>query len=285
MAIVVRARSSRRILEGGLCGGGAVSSVMAVTVGTEAEVNLKLGRSSGFFRFTSESACSDGSVSVARVLVVEDAEVIREMVGEALCDAGYAVAVRPDGDRLEEVLEGFRPDLVVLDIMLPGRDGFALVEVVRRWGEAGVVLLTARDALSDRLRGLDGGADDYVVKPFELAELVSRVGSVLRRLGRLPRAVQVGDLVVDLDAGVATRAGRPLELTGTELRLLDYLVAQRGRIVSSSQILAAVWGYDAYDPNLVQVHMSGLRRKLEAHGPRIVETVRGLGYRLQASAS
>ncbi|NOQ62044.1 response regulator transcription factor [Mycolicibacterium fortuitum] len=258
---------------------------MAVTVGTEAEVNLKLGRSSGFFRFTSESACSDGSVSVARVLVVEDAEVIREMVGEALCDAGYAVAVRPDGDRLEEVLEGFRPDLVVLDIMLPGRDGFALVEVVRRWGEAGVVLLTARDALSDRLRGLDGGADDYVVKPFELAELVSRVGSVLRRLGRLPRAVQVGDLVVDLDAGVATRAGRPLELTGTELRLLDYLVAQRGRIVSSSQILAAVWGYDAYDPNLVQVHMSGLRRKLEAHGPRIVETVRGLGYRLQASAS
>lgn len=219
------------------------------------------------------------------MLVVEDAETIREMVGEALTDAGYSVAVRPDGEQLEEVLDGFRPDLVVLDIMLPGRDGFALVEVVRRWGEVGVVMLTARDALADRLRGLDGGADDYVVKPFALAELVSRVGSVLRRLGRLPQAVQVGDLLVDLDAGVSTRAGRPLELTGTELRLLAYLVAQRGRIVSTSQILASVWGYDAYDPNLVQVHISGLRRKLEAHGPRIVETIRGIGYRLQVPPS
>lgn len=224
-------------------------------------------------------------MSVARVLVVEDAETIREMVGEALTDAGYFVAVRPDGERLEEVLDGFRPDLVVLDIMLPGRDGFALVEVVRRWGEVGVVMLTARDAVADRLRGLDGGADDYVVKPFALAELVSRVGSVLRRLGRLPQAAQVGDLLVDLDAGVSTRAGRPLDLTGTELRLLAYLVAQRGRTVSTSQILASVWGYDAYDPNLVQVHISGLRRKLEAHGPRIVETIRGIGYRLQVPPS
>ena len=219
------------------------------------------------------------------MLVIEDAETIREMVGEALADAGYSVAMHPDGAQLEQVLDGFRPDLVVLDIMLPGRDGFALLEVVRCWGEAGVVMLTARDALTDRLRGLDGGADDYVVKPFEIAELVSRVGSVLRRLGRLPQAVQVGDLVVDLDAGVATRAGHPVELTGTELRLLDFLVAQRGRIVNAGQILAAVWGYDAYDPNLVHVHISGLRRKLEAHGPRLIQTVRGIGYRLQVPPS
>lgn len=218
---------------------------------------------------------------MARILVVEDAEAIREMVGEALSDAGYSVELRPDGEHLETVLEGFRPDLVVLDIMLPGRDGFALVDVVRNWGEAGVVMLTARDALTDRLRGLDGGADDYVVKPFELAELVSRIGALLRRLGRLPQALQIGDVVVDVDAGVATRAGRPLELTATELRLLAYLVAQRERIVSSNQILAAVWGYDAYDPNLVQVHISGLRRKLEAHGPRVIQTVRGIGYRLR----
>jgi DNA-binding response OmpR family regulator len=182
---------------------------------------------------------------------------------------------------LEDVLDGMRPDIVVLDVMLPGRDGFALIDVIREWGDIGIVLITARDGLPDRLRGLDGGADDYVVKPFELAELVSRVGAVLRRRGRLPQVVQLGDLMVDVEAGVAARAGHRLDLTATELRLLIFLVEQRGRIVSAGQILNAVWGYDAYDPNLVQVHVSGLRRKLEAHGPRILHTVRGIGYRLQ----
>ena len=164
---------------------------------------------------------------------------------------------------------------------MPGRDGFALINVVRDYGDTGIVLLTARDGLDDRLRGLDGGADDYVVKPFELAELVSRVGSVLRRRGRLPSAVQLGDLVLDVDAGTATRAGQPLDLTATELRLLAYLADQRGRLVSKEQILTAVWGYDAYDPNLVQVYISALRRKLEAHGPRILHTSRGIGYQLR----
>lgn len=221
------------------------------------------------------------SVGTPRVLVVEDSETIREMVSEALTDAGYLTASRPDGDGLEEVLDGFRPDLVVLDLMLPGRDGFTLLDVIMAWGDAGIVLLTARDGLPDRLRGLDGGADDYVVKPFELAELLSRVGAVLRRRGRLPSVVQFGDLMLDADAGVASRDGRPLELTATELRLLVYLVEQRGRIVSAGQILNGVWGYDAYDPNLVQVHISGLRHKLEVHGPRILHTVRGIGYRLR----
>jgi DNA-binding response OmpR family regulator len=215
------------------------------------------------------------------VLVVEDSETIREMVHEALSDAGYHTDARCDGNGLESALDGLRPDLVVLDVMLPGRDGFELIDVIRDWGDAGIVLITARDGLPDRLRGLDGGADDYVVKPFELAELVSRVGAVLRRRGRLPQALQVGDLVLDVEAGVAVRAGHELDLTGTELRLLRFLVEQRGRIVSASQILNAVWGYDAYDPNLVQVHVSGLRRKLEAHGPRILHTARGIGYRLQ----
>jgi two-component system OmpR family response regulator len=217
----------------------------------------------------------------ARVLVVEDSETIREMVCEALDDAGYVCGTRPDGTGLEDTLRGFRPDLVVLDVMMPGRDGFALINVVRDYGDTGIVLLTARDGLDDRLRGLDGGADDYVVKPFELAELVSRVGSVLRRRGRLPSAVQLGDLVLDVDAGTATRAGHPLDLTATELRLLAYLADQRGRLVSKEQILTAVWGYDAYDPNLVQVYISALRRKLEAHGPRILHTTRGIGYQLQ----
>ncbi|WP_156690647.1 response regulator transcription factor [Mycobacterium sp. Marseille-P9652] len=225
------------------------------------------------------------SAGAPRVLVVEDSETLREMVCEALADAGYHADARVDGDRLEDALDGLRPDLVVLDVMLPGRDGFALIDVIRDSGDVGIVLITARDALQDRLRGLDGGADDYVVKPFELAELVSRVGAVLRRRGRLPRVVQAGDLTLDVEGGVAARDGRRLDLTATELRLLAFLVEQRGRTVSAGQILNAVWGYDAYDPNLVQVHVSSLRRKLEAHGPRIVHTVRGIGYRLQPQRS
>jgi two-component system, OmpR family, response regulator len=217
----------------------------------------------------------------ARVLVVEDAEAIRTAVLAGLAEAGFVGCGRADGRTLEEDLAAFRPDLVVLDVMLPGRDGFRLLEVVRDRTDAGIVMVTARDGLDDRLRGLDTGADDYVVKPFLLEELTSRVRAVLRRRGRTPTAVVVGDLVIDEDAGIATRAGAPLGLTATELRLLRYLAEQRGRVVSKNQILTQVWGYDAYDPNLVEVHLSALRRKLEAHGPRIVHTNRGLGYTLR----
>lgn len=225
---------------------------------------------------------SEGERSSARVLVVEDSDAIREMVVEALDAADYAAKGAVDGAGLEQLLDGYRPDLVILDVMLPGRDGFALVDVVRGWGDVGVIMLTARDGLPDRLRGLDGGADDYVVKPFELSELVSRVGAVLRRRGRIPATVQVGDLLIDRGAGIAARAGTKLDLTATESRLLDFLLDQRGRTVSANQILNAVWGYTSYDDNLVHVHISSLRRKLEAHGPRILHTVRGIGYRLQA---
>lgn len=219
-----------------------------------------------------------------RVLVIEDSDAIREMVVEALNEAGFAAVGRADGSDLESVLDGHRPDAAVLDVMIPGRDGFALIDVVRAWGDVGVLMLTARDALPDRLRGLDSGADDYIVKPFEMTELVSRIGAVLRRRGHVAATVEVGDLLVDRTAGVATRAGHQLSLTATELKVLDFLLDQRGRIVNASQILTAVWGYTAYDDNLVHVHISGLRRKLEAHGPRIVHTVRGMGYRLQATA-
>jgi DNA-binding response OmpR family regulator len=220
--------------------------------------------------------------TAARVLVIEDAEAIGAAVSSALRDAGYQVLVRPDGRDLEGDLVRFRPDLVVLDVMLPGRDGFMLLEVIRRTCGAGVVMLTARDGVSDRLRGLDRGADDYVVKPFVLAELVARVSAVLRRLGRTPSTVQIGDLVVDADSAVVLRGGASIELTATELRLLRYLAAQRGRVMGKTQILTAVWGYEDYDPNLVEVHVSALRRKLEEHGPRLLHTVRGLGYVLRA---
>jgi two-component system, OmpR family, response regulator len=217
----------------------------------------------------------------ARVLVVEDAEAIRAAVLAGLAEAGFGAAGRACGRTLEEDLAAFRPDLVVLDVMLPGRDGFALLDVVRRHSDAGVVMLTARDAVDDRLRGLHGGADDYVVKPFALAELVARVTAVLRRMGRAPTTVEVGDLLIDAGAGSVRRSGVPIELTATELRLLDYLAAQRGRVVSKGQILTRVWGYSDYDPNLVEVHVSALRRKLGE--PRLVHTVRGLGYVLRAN--
>jgi DNA-binding response OmpR family regulator len=220
--------------------------------------------------------------SGARVLVVEDSEAIRVSVVDALVDAGYVAGGRVDGGGLEDLLDGFRPDLVILDVMLPGRDGFELIPVVRERSDAGIVLLTARDALEDRLRGLDGGADDYVVKPFLLAELVSRVGAVLRRRGRETATLQLGDLVLDADAGAVSRAGAVVDLTATELRLLRYLVAQRNRTVGKPQILAAVWGYDAYDHNLVEVYISSLRRKLGE--PRILHTVRGLGYVLRVGS-
>ncbi|HEX4100142.1 MAG TPA: response regulator transcription factor [Pseudonocardiaceae bacterium] len=218
-------------------------------------------------------------VTPARVLVVEDAEAIRVAVQTGLAAAGFVVRGRVDGTDLERELQGFRPDLVVLDVMLPGRDGFALLAVVRRQGDAGVLMLTARDAVDDRLRGLHGGADDYLVKPFVLAELVARVSAVLRRRGKVPYPIEVGDLLVDTAAAVVRRGDRSLELTATEWRLLDYLAAQRGRVVSKEQILGAVWGYQDYDPNLVEVHVLALRRKLGE--PRLLHTVRGLGYVLR----
>ncbi|MEV7553610.1 response regulator transcription factor [Amycolatopsis sp. NPDC089917] len=216
-----------------------------------------------------------------RVLLVEDAEAIRAAVESALTGAGHRVLGLPDGDQLERCLAEFRPDLVVLDVMLPGRDGFELLKVVRRSTTAGVVLLTARDAVDDRLRGFGEGADDYVTKPFVLAELVARVEAVLRRLGRTRPVVEVGDLLIDVESGVVRRGGVPVELTATELKLLTFLANRRDRVVGKAQLLTGVWGYDDYAANLVEVHISALRRKLEANGPRLLHTVRGLGYVLR----
>ena len=144
-------------------------------------------------------------------------------------------------------------------------------------------MLTARDGLPDRLRGLDGGADDYVIKPFELSELISRVGAVLRRRGRIPATVQLGDLLVDRGAGVAARAGTRLDLTATEMRLLDFLLDQRGRTVSAQPDPHRGLGLRLLRRQPASTSTSAVSaRKLEAHGPRILHTARGIGYRLQA---
>ena len=223
-------------------------------------------------------------VTAARILMVEDSDAIRLPVVTALTAHGFAVAAAADGADLEHRLGAFGPDLVILDVMLPGRDGFALLGVVRQASTAAVLMLTARDTLADRLHGLTGGADDYLVKPFAMAELVARVHAVLRRTRPGGVTVAVGDLVINDDATSVRRDGEPLELTDTERRLLGYLAAHRERVVSKTQILTAIWGYEGFDDNVVEVHVSALRRKLEAGGrTRLVHTVRGRGYRLGAT--
>ncbi|WP_405164278.1 response regulator transcription factor [Nocardia sp. NBC_01499] len=216
-----------------------------------------------------------------RILVIEDAEAIRVAVESGLTTAGHEVLSRAHGQLLEQDLAQFRPDVVVLDIMLPGRDGFTLLETTRARSGAGVLMLTARDGIEDRLRGLRAGSDDYVVKPFDLDELVARVDALLRRMGRLRTSTTIGDLVVNAESGEVRRGDATIALTVTELKVLAYLAVHRDRVVTKAQILAAVWGYEDYDPNLVEVYVSAVRRKLEAHGPRLLHTVRGLGYTLR----
>ncbi|WP_433800152.1 response regulator transcription factor [Actinomycetospora sp. CA-084318] len=211
----------------------------------------------------------------ARVLVVEDSEPILESVTAALTGEGHEVLARADGGSLESDLGAFTPDVVVLDVMLPGRDGYALLPAIRATSAA-VILLTARSGVAERVRGLRAGADDYLVKPFALAELIARVEALLRRSGGVGDAVAVADLVVDPDAGRVTRGGADVAVTATELRLLHDLVAHRDRVRSKSQLLAAVWGWEEYDLNVVEVHVSALRRKLGE--PRLIHTVRGQGY-------
>jgi DNA-binding response OmpR family regulator len=222
-----------------------------------------------------------GGVTAARILVIEDSDAIRAPVVTALGAQGFIVRGAKDGRDLETLLGSYGPDLVILDVMLPGRDGFALLSVVRRSSTAAVLMLTARDELKDRLQGLSQGADDYLVKPFAMAELVARIHAVLRRSRPGGSEVSLEDLVVNDDASVVRRGDQTLDLTDTERRLLGYLVAHRERVVSKTQILTAIWGYDGFDENVVEVHVSSLRRKLEAGGgTRLLQTVRGRGYLL-----
>jgi len=222
------------------------------------------------------------------VLVVDDDEDIRVSLDRGLRLSGFAVRTAGDGDAALRAVAERVPDCIVLDVGLPGRDGVAVVETLRRDGvPVPVLMLSARTAIDDRVTGLAAGADDYLVKPFALAELVARLRALLRRVpAAAPAGLAVGPLTVDPARRRATVAGAPVELTRREFDLLEALARNAGLVLSRERLLETVWGYDfAVDTNVVDVFVSQLRRKLEAGGaPRLVHTVRGIGFTLEDRA-
>ena len=222
--------------------------------------------------------------TVPRVLVVEDDTALREALQTVLTGEGYQVTGVRDGQRLADQLATLIPDLAILDVRLPeGPDGFALAGHIRTRSDLPILFLTAADSERDRLAGFDAGGDDYLTKPFSMPELLARVRVLLRRSGRLVSPVRrVGSLVVDDSGRTVVYEGQAVELTRTEFDLLAVLARRPGHVFGKSRLLAMVWDYESYDANVVEVHVSAIRRKLEAHGPRILHTVRGVGYVLRA---
>ncbi|MEV4049917.1 response regulator transcription factor [Amycolatopsis sp. NPDC049688] len=224
----------------------------------------------------------------SRLLVVDDEATVRELLSAALRFAGFQVTSAATAREAVAAATAEPPDLVLLDVMLPDMDGF---EVVRRLRErpAGhgapvpVLFLTARDRQSDKVTGLSLGADDYVTKPFDLAELIARIRAILRRTAGHPAAVlTVGALTLDAEGHHVTREGRPVRLSATEFRLLRYLMENAGRVVSKAQILDRVWREDfGGDAGIVDTYISYLRRKADTGEPKLIHTVHGVGYVLR----
>ncbi|MHB8293072.1 MAG: response regulator transcription factor [Acidimicrobiales bacterium] len=225
-----------------------------------------------------------------RVLVVDDEASILDLVEMGLRYEGFEVATAATGMAALKAVVDFRPDLMVLDVMLPDMDG---LEVVRRLRNdvvgVPVVFLTARDATEDKVSGLSAGGDDYVTKPFSLEELVARVRAVLRRAGKGAgddSVLRFSDLVMNEDTHEVQRGGSPIELTATEFKLLRYLLTNPRRVLTKAQILDHVWQYDfGGDANVVETYVSYLRKKVDRLGPPLIHTVRGVGYSLRLPPS
>jgi DNA-binding response OmpR family regulator len=221
----------------------------------------------------------------ARVLVVEDDDDIAQVLQRSLRMEGYDVRTAGDGVSALDEAHAFLPDLVILDLGLPKMDGIDVAKTLREGDDVPILMLTARDALDSRVEGLDAGADDYLVKPFERQELLARLRALLRR--RPPRGsapLVVGDLQLNPDTHEVERAGRSIELTQREFELLEYLMRNERIVISRQRLLDEVWGYDPFSTtNTIEVFVSNLRRKLEADGePRLLHTIRGAGYVLRA---
>ena len=233
------------------------------------------------------TARATGSGTVRRVLVVDDEPSITDAVATALRYEGYDVTVAAGGFAALTAVDGAAPELVILDVMLPDLDGFEVTRRIRAAGnDVPVLFLTARDGLEDTVAGLGAGGDDYVTKPFALAEIVARVEAILRRAHPPTAAddgiLRVADVELDERAHEVRRAGRPVTLTATEFKLLAYFMRNPGIVLSKSQILDNVWHYDfAGESNVVETYVRYLRRKLEADGPPLIHTVRLVGYVLR----
>jgi two-component system OmpR family response regulator len=218
-----------------------------------------------------------------RILVVEDEARLSQQLATALGEAGYAVDCAAEGERAEFLGQTERYDAIVLDLGLPKVDGLT---VLRRWRAAGVaapvLVLTARDSWHEKVQGIDGGADDYVTKPFQIDEVLARLRALIRRSsGRAAPELRCGDIVLDPRLAKVTLAGAPVKLTSHEYRVLSYLMHHEGRVVSQGELAEHIYSQDAdRDSNTVEVFIARLRRKL---GSNAIETVRGLGYRMEAA--
>lgn len=234
-----------------------------------------------------------GDAQVSRVLVVDDEESLATAIAYNLRRDGHKVETAADGERALEVAQATQPDLVVLDLMLPGMDGFEVCRQIRRSSAVPVLMLSARDEEIDRVVGLEIGADDYMTKPFSMRELVARVKAMLRRRDFLREemrhaddadqtAIEYGGLSISRETRRVVLDGQMVQLKPKEFDLLEFLMRNRGRVYSATQLLEHVWGY-AYtgDTRTVPVHIRGLRRKIESEpsSPARIETVRGVGYR------
>jgi two-component system, OmpR family, response regulator MprA len=221
----------------------------------------------------------------ARVLVVEDDDDIAQAVQRSLRVEGYDVRIAADGEAAIRMAGEYVPDLVVLDLGLPKIDGIDVARQLRETDDTPILMLTARDSLEARVEGLDSGADDYLVKPFERQELLARLRALLRR--RPPKgsaSVVVGDLILNPDTHEVRREERLVELTQREFELLEYLMRNERIVIPRQRLLEEVWGYDPFaSTNTIEVFVSNLRRKLEAGGEtRLLHTIRGAGYVLRA---
>ena len=219
------------------------------------------------------------------MLVVDDEPSIRDLLTASLRFAGFEVFSAADGAEALDLADKHRPDLVVLDVMLPDLDGFEVLRQLRANGcDAPVLFLTARRDTADRVRGLTAGGDDYIVKPFSLEELVARVQVALRRRGATatPMRHEVADLVLDDDAHRVWRAGSEVHLSATEYKLLRMLITNAGRVITRAQILDHVWQYDFDGESaIIESFISNLRKKVDANDTKLIHTVRGVGYSLR----